>query len=44
MLENEIWEAGEVDDYNAMLENAYIDGYNYALELGYSKAIKSIEI
>lgn len=40
MLENEIWEAGEVDDYNAMLENAYIDGYNYALELGYSKAIK----
>ncbi|MDL2347670.1 hypothetical protein [Campylobacter hyointestinalis] len=40
MLENEIWEAGEVDDYNAMLENAYIDGYNYALELGYSEAIK----
>ncbi|PPB52952.1 hypothetical protein [Campylobacter hyointestinalis] len=40
MLENEIREAEEGGDYSVMLENAYIDGYNYALEIGYSEAIK----
>ncbi|CUU77593.1 hypothetical protein [Campylobacter hyointestinalis] len=40
MLENEIWEAEEADGYNNMLEDAYIDGYNQAIELGLARALK----